>query len=79
MTAEIVDFELARVGRTLPDDDCIAIAGGEILYLFGATYAFDGEANEVELWAADRDDAARQVAAMRASLTLGGQIMRRQA
>jgi hypothetical protein len=70
-----IDFIAEKNKREAPDPEFVRRDEfGRPLYCFLIDYEMDGGSWGSELWAYDAADAEKRVEAMRASLTLAGQI-----
>lgn len=78
MSADIISLEAERGRRDQPDPEHVMDDGdGGTLLCFSALYDHNGVTHELDLWAYDFADAERQIAGIRASLQLVGQVMAR--
>jgi hypothetical protein len=72
---DVIDLQALRSARERPSPDCMRVDDyGRSMGLFSLEYQMDGSTWSINVWAYSFDDAEARVAAMRASLTLAGQI-----
>lgn len=71
----VIDLDRARAAREQPDAEHIRQDQfGRPMYRFALAYVMDGKTWSAEVWAYSFEDAEQRVAAMRASLSVAGQV-----
>lgn len=71
----VIDLDRVRAARELPDAEHIQQDQfGRPMYRFALTYEMEGKVWGSEVWAYSFEDAERRVSAMRASLSVTGQV-----
>lgn len=71
----VIDLNAARAVRELPDAEHLdRDQFGRPMYRFALTYEMGEKIWGVEVWAYSFEDAEQRVAAMRASLSVAGQV-----
>lgn len=76
----VVDLSARRASENEPDADCVQLDdAGRPMQLFALDYRMDDGGWALQVWAYSLDDAEARVWAMRRSLSVVGQVVRRSA
>ena len=74
--AELVDIEEVRKQRNAPDRNCRSTdLEGHPLFLFSTGYRHRGRRFSLDIWARSEEDAAAQIASIRETIWLEGQVV----